>query len=64
MSTIVKRPATLVVDDEEREISVVIENHTWLISPRDLESAIGWELREEGLCRGDVCVPVRDKNLL
>ena len=64
MSTIVKRPATLVVNDEEREISVAIENHTWLISSRDLESAIGWELREEGLCRGDVCVPVRDKNLL
>lgn len=64
MPPIDKRPATLVVNDEEREISVGIEDHAWLISLDELESAIGWELRQEGLCRGDVCVPVRDKSAL
>ena len=33
---------------------------TVLLSAAALESATGWELRPDGLCRGDVCVPRRD----
>jgi hypothetical protein len=34
------------------------------ISADDLDAAIGWTLKAEGLCRGDVCVPVADRAAL
>ena len=32
-----------------------------LISASDLERLTGWDLRDEGLCNGEACVPVRDR---
>jgi len=43
------RPAT-------RVAGVVAGDDLWL-SPEALAAATGWELKPEGLCRADVCVP-------
>jgi peroxiredoxin len=33
-----------------------------LIAASDFEHLTGWDLRDEGLCNGDACVPVRDRS--
>ena len=53
MVTIVAGPDVTQVDGETTSI-------TMLLAPEALEAATGWDLRAEGLCRGDVCVPRRD----
>jgi hypothetical protein len=52
--------ATIITEDA-RTIDAVFDAGRVLIDPAALPDAIGWELKAEGLCRDDVCVPVRDR---
>lgn len=49
-----------VLDDRETTLDARIDGDAVWISPTDLEEAIGWTRKPEGLCRGAICVPVRD----
>jgi hypothetical protein len=53
MVTIVDGPEVSRVDGDATATTV-------LLAPDALEAATGWDLRSDGLCRGDVCVPRRD----
>ena len=46
---------TVITDDGTREVEGT------RVSPAELLEVTGWELKPEGLCRGDVCVPTRGR---
>ncbi len=56
--------AVTVITDEARPTPAEAVDGTVLIDPADLNAAIGWTLKPEGLCQADVCVPVRDRDAL
>ena len=52
-----------VLDEGVAEVDVVVRGDDDVLLPAsDLVALLGWELKPEGLCRGDVCVPVRDRS--
>jgi peroxiredoxin len=53
-----------IIDGEVHRVSGTAEGGRLLIDPGAFSDALGWALRPEGLCRGDVCVPVADPGAL
>jgi len=48
---------TLVVDGTTHEVDGEVRDGSVLVSPLAWHAATGWQLKPEGLCRDEVCVP-------
>jgi hypothetical protein len=57
-------PQVTVISDQVRTVEALSGEGRILVAPDHLQDAVGWELKPEGLCQGDVCVPVRDTSSL
>lgn len=55
---------TLIDDGRGVEIPARFSGDRVRIRPADVSTALGWELKPEGLCQAGVCIPVRDAELL
>ena len=51
---------TVLTADDTVVVAAFAEDDRFLLEPDAVRAATGWEPKTEGLCRGDVCVPVRD----
>jgi hypothetical protein len=53
-------PFTIIDTGTVSEVDAVTSQETVWLSFNALHTALGWERRPEGLCRGDSCVPLDD----
>lgn len=57
-------PFTLIDGERVATVPAAIDGDSVRIAPAALREATGWELKPEGLCKDDACVPVRDRAAL
>ena len=55
---------TLIDGDRPVEVDATLAGDAVRVATAALRDATGWEFKPEGLCQGDVCVPVRDATAL
>ena len=53
-----------IIDATVHRVTGTTDGDRFLVDPAAFHDALGWELKPEGLCRGDVCVPVADPGAL
>ena len=56
-----EREITLIDGGRVTRVPARIQGKRVRIAPADLERAFGWALKPQGLCKGDVCVTLRER---
>ena len=49
---------TILYQDRERSVAAETDGDNLWLSLPELEAATGWELKPEGVCKDEICVPV------
>jgi hypothetical protein len=57
-------PPVRIISDDLETADAFFDEDRLLIDAERLPDMLGWELKPEGLCRGDTCVPVPDMTAL
>ena len=55
---------TIIEQGQSLEVQATVSGDSVRLTPEALSDGFGWELKQEGLCRGEVCVPIRDRDAL
>ena len=55
---------TIIDGNGEHAIAAKVRGDSVRIPSEALSAQLGWTLKPEGLCQGDICVPVRDRDAL
>jgi len=54
---------TLIDESRSTQTTARVTDSRVVLSPEAVRSALGWELKPAGLCRGESCIPVRDDRI-
>ena len=55
---------TILDDGAPSEVPYVADDGVVRVPAGDVHSALGWAVEDRGLCRGDICIPIRDEALV
>jgi hypothetical protein len=55
---------TLIDDGRITEVAARFTGDAVRLAPSEVRTTLGWELKPQGLCRGSLCIPVRDAGTL